>query len=589
MNASLKATLADSFRPNLAEPVAPELRDVLRWHAGWAIGLVVAGLALSFGLGAGQTMPTLSVLLALAAGLAPAAGAFVLSRGDTARTRDLVLVLWAVGGSLACGLTGGVSGPLAVWCVTPIAAAAVLGGSRKLAQGSALALLAAAVTALAQATRLVGPTPGGLWGFGLGLTGLGSIAMGLAAAMLLAHRRVNRAGEAQEMLNRGLRDLLSQQPHMVITLDQTGRVDGAHGGAFRYLLPAQRLLEDGLLSAAAESSRAALAAALSTAIVQGRATLTFPLADADQVWFAIELRRLSETRLIGALRNATADHEREMALERARADAESLNAGKSRFLANMSHELRTPLNAIMGFSDIMRQRLFGTLPGRYSEYADLIHDAGSHLLDLINDVLDMSKIEAARYELSMERLDAREPIQAALRLMRLQADDAGVQLRGVLPSQPLDVEADRRALKQIALNLVSNALKFTPKGGLVTVSLHSLAGAMELSVADTGLGIAASDVERLGRPFEQAGDAMQQSKGTGLGLSLVRAFAELHGGEMVIESRLGEGTAVTVRLPVLAPPDDQSDLDRRSERDKASGSRRDVPGGGKVIAFNAQR
>ena len=191
---------------------------------------------------------------------------------------------------------------------------------------------------------------------------------------------------------------------------------------------------------------------------------------------------MNDGRLIATLRDATATRERELALEAARADAESLNIGKSRFLANMSHELRTPLNAIMGFSDIMRQRMFGTLPGKYVEYADLIHDAGSHLLDLINDVLDMSKIEAARYELSLERLDVREPVQAALRLMRLQADDVGVQLRGVLPSQPLDADLDRRAVKQIVLNLVSNALKFTPKGGLVS-RLHAIgasAGMLDL-------------------------------------------------------------------------------------------------------------
>ena len=310
--------------------------------------------------------------------------------------------------------------------------------------------------------------------------------------------------------------------------------------------------------------------------------MSFRLAGADQVWFAIELRRVSERRLIAVLRNATAERTRLAALEQARADAEALNTGKSRFLANMSHELRTPLNAIMGFSDIMRQRMFGPLPNRYSEYADLIHDAGAHLLDLINDVLDMSKIEAARYELSLEWLDAREPIQAALRLMRLQADDAGVQLRGVLPSQPLEIDADRRALKQIALNLVSNALKFTPKGGLVTVSLHNVAGALELTVADTGLGIAANDLERLGQPFEQAGDSVSQGKGTGLGLSLVRAFAELHGGEMVIESRLGEGTAVTVRLPIAAPPE-------ASVEPSAIESAPDAHAGGQVIAFNPQR
>ncbi len=162
------------------------------------------------------------------------------------------------------------------------------------------------------------------------------------------------------------------------------------------------------------------------------------------------------------------------ALEAARADAEALNIGKSRFLANMSHELRTPLNAIMGFADMMRQRIFGPLPGKYVEYADLIHDAGAHLLDLINDVLDMSKIEASKYELALEEFDAREPVAAALRLLRVQADESGVQLRGLLPAEALEVNADRRALKQIVINLVSNALKFTPRGGLVTVSLAAV-------------------------------------------------------------------------------------------------------------------
>jgi cell cycle sensor histidine kinase DivJ len=228
----------------------------------------------------------------------------------------------------------------------------------------------------------------------------------------------------------------------------------------------------------------------------------------------------------------------------------------------------------------MREKIFGPLPGKYVEYADMIHDAGTHLLDLINDVLDMSKIEAAKYELNIERLDAREPVSAALRLMRVQADDVGVQLRGVLPSQDLEVDADRRALKQITLNLISNALKFTPRGGLVTVSLHALAGAMELCVADSGIGIAAPDLERLGRPYEQAGDMGQQAKGTGLGLSLVRAFAELHGGEMTIESRLGEGTAVTIRLPVLVQASQASPEPETPAQDRA---------GAQVIAFNPQR
>jgi len=239
------------------------------------------------------------------------------------------------------------------------------------------------------------------------------------------------------------------------------------------------------------------------------------------------------------------------AAEAGRARAEADAAGRARFLANMSHELRTPLNAIMGFSDIMRSRMFGDLGPRYTDYAELIHESGRHLLDLINDVLDMSKIEAQRFDLTREVFDAREAVNAALRLVRLQADEVGVKLRGVLPPEPLEIDADRRAIKQIVLNLVSNALKFTPAGGSVTVTADRAGRNFELSVADTGVGIAPEDLERLGRPYEQAGDASERAQGTGLGLSLVRAFAELHGGRMSLESRLGEGTAVAVRLPVL--------------------------------------
>jgi cell cycle sensor histidine kinase DivJ len=201
----------------------------------------------------------------------------------------------------------------------------------------------------------------------------------------------------------------------------------------------------------------------------------------------------------------------------------------------------------------MRQRLFGPMSDRYAEYADLIHDAGAHLLELINDVLDMSKIEAERFELARETFDARDAASAVVRLMRGQAERAGVALRGVLPAEPLEVEADRRAIKQIALNLISNSLKFTPRNGSVTLTLQAVDDALEIVVSDTGVGIAPDDLLRLGRPFEQAGDASQRAAGSGLGLSLVRAFAKLHGGEMNLESSVGEGTTVTVRMPVLAP------------------------------------
>ena len=265
----------------------------------------------------------------------------------------------------------------------------------------------------------------------------------------------------------------------------------------------------------------------------------------------MELRALHQGEAAALVRDASRERAYEAWLEQGKTDAENMALAKSRFLANMSHELRTPLNAIIGFSDIMRTRLFGPIPDRYGEYAGLIHESGGHLLDLINDVLDMSKIEAERFALSLEPFDAREAVSAALRLTRVQADTAKIALRGVLPPAPLEVNADRRALKQIVLNLVSNALKFTPAGGQVNVLARAHGPVLELIVADSGVGIAPADLERLGRPYEQAGGADLRQMGTGLGLSLVRAFSELHGGTMTIKSILGEGTVVTVRLPVM--------------------------------------
>ena len=240
------------------------------------------------------------------------------------------------------------------------------------------------------------------------------------------------------------------------------------------------------------------------------------------------------------------------AAEAARDRAEQESKARARFIAEMSHELRTPLNAIVGFSDIMRQRLFGPLSDRYGEYAGLIHESGVHLADLINDVLDISKIDAERYELHREVVDARDPVSSALKTLRGAADDKGVGLHASLPSAPLLADVDPRALKQMALNLLSNAVKFTPPGGEVTLSLTAAGDGLELTVADTGVGVAPEELRRLGSPYVQ-GQAGREVQGTGLGLSLVKALAGLHGGSLVLESRLGEGTAATVRLPVLAP------------------------------------
>jgi signal transduction histidine kinase len=232
--------------------------------------------------------------------------------------------------------------------------------------------------------------------------------------------------------------------------------------------------------------------------------------------------------------------------------AMAANKAKSEFLANMSHELRTPLNAIIGFSEIMREQMFGALGhNRYHEYSRLIHNAGSHLLGLINDVLDMSKIEAGKLELHLEEFDLHTVIGECVDLMRERAEAAKVELVTKLSEGTRYLFADRRAVKQMLLNLLSNAVKFTLPGGRVCVRAAKRDSRLILNVEDDGVGIAAADLHRLGNPFVQVGNqAGILHAGTGLGLALVRALAEKHAGSMHIESEEAVGTTVTIELPL---------------------------------------
>ena len=386
----------------------------------------------------------------------------------------------------------------------------------------------------------------------LGVVALVTTSLGIGTGLVLLQRRLELDARRTDQTQAQMRQALAEQPHILVSVDRAGHLTGAWGqveGGLREALSPRRRLS----TIARIEDRSNLEVTLTQAFESGAAETRFGLIGTETPSLALSLRRISKDRAVGAISDARSQIAREHALELAREEAEAQNAGKSRFLANMSHELRTPLNAIMGFADIMKQRLFGAIPDRYADYPELIHESGAHLLELINDVLDMSKIEADRYELNLEEFDVREALNATLRLMRGQADRAGVHLRGLAPEDPLDVYADRRAIKQIALNLISNALRFTPKGGLVTITVRAVGDRLDLSVVDTGAGIAPDDLDRLGKPYEQAGDVVQRSGGTGLGLSLVRALAELHGGDLRIESQEGQGASVTVRMPVVRP------------------------------------
>ncbi len=230
--------------------------------------------------------------------------------------------------------------------------------------------------------------------------------------------------------------------------------------------------------------------------------------------------------------------------------AEEANQTKSKFLANMSHELRTPLNAIIGFSEIMESGMFGALGSeKYQEYCHDILTSGHYLLEVINDILDMSKIEAGRMKLDLEELDLSKTLAESLRVVSGRADDKNLDLDAEIEG-PISIVADRRATKQIIVNLLSNAVKFTPDGGRVVVRSREVADSVVLLIADTGIGIPSQSLRRLGRPFEQVESQLTKTyHGSGLGLAIARSLAGLHGGSMRLRSKLGSGTVVRVTLP----------------------------------------
>jgi two-component system, cell cycle sensor histidine kinase PleC len=233
--------------------------------------------------------------------------------------------------------------------------------------------------------------------------------------------------------------------------------------------------------------------------------------------------------------------------------AEEANQTKSKFLANMSHELRTPLNAIIGFSEIMESGMFGSLGSeKYHEYCHDILTSGHYLLEVINDILDMSKIEAGRMKLDMERLDLSKTLAESLRVVSGRANDKNLTLKAEIEGA-IPVVADRRAIKQIVVNLLSNAVKFTPEGGTVVVRGKVTQNSIMLLIADTGIGIAPHSLARLGNPFEQVESQLTKTyHGSGLGLAIARSLTGLHGGSMRLRSRLGAGTVVCVSLPLDA-------------------------------------
>lgn len=285
----------------------------------------------------------------------------------------------------------------------------------------------------------------------------------------------------------------------------------------------------------------------------------------DRPCIALELQQFAHLRMdmtarrdedgelsavVAQLRDVSYEQQLRLEAQSRAADAESANDAKSRFLAAVSHELRTPLNAVLGFSDILLGEYFGKFENdRQREYVRLVRESGAHLLSVVNTMLDMSKIEAGRYELILEPFDIASSIKSCEGMLTLQAKSKGVTLTSRVQRGLGEVMADQRAIQQILINLVGNAVKFTEDGGVVSVDAAIRDGILKLTVSDTGIGIPADKLSMIGQPFVQIqNDYTRRFEGTGLGLSLVKGLVALHGGHFAIASQPGEGTIITIEI-----------------------------------------
>jgi cell cycle sensor histidine kinase DivJ len=340
-------------------------------------------------------------------------------------------------------------------------------------------------------------------------------------------------------------------------------------------VPVTRLLGHGLFDRVHVADRPAYLTALSDAARGGEAgSVEFRLrrdtlrsgergqgSQVDFIWVEMRCRPLEQAsqaamssgaEVVAVIRDVTDRKLQEQALGLAHSAAEQADAAKTRFLATMSHELRTPLNAIIGFSEMIAQEDTLRLDAaRRKEYAQLINDSGQHLLSVVNGILDMSKMESGNFEISPEPFAPRAALVNCCNLLALKARENGIDLATSAPQDLPEITGDPRAFKQIVLNLVVNAIKFTERGGKVTVSADVEGPRLVLRVSDTGVGIAADDLKLIGAPFFQAGKTYQRRhEGTGLGLSIVKSLVGLHSGEMTVQSKVDEGTTVTVALPL---------------------------------------
>jgi len=467
--------------------------------------------------------------------------------------------------------TGGIESFAAVWLIVVPLEAALSASRRVVAFASALALACVALLiALGHFHFLPVPeSSAALRGVLMG-AGVASATL-YAAGLAVSAESLARTSVALLYLEEDRYRLLARNMSDVISRhNRNGAVEFISPAAEAMLgTPGARLTGHGLFDRVHVVDRPAYLTALSDAARGSEQRVEFRLRrdavrgqniSADFIWVEMRCRPLEqvspEADVVAVMRDVTDRKVQEQALELARTAAEQADASKTRFLATMSHELRTPLNAIIGFSEmIVHEEAMMLDAARRKEYAQLINDSGQHLLSVVNGILDISKMETGNFEISPEPFAPRAALLHCCNLLALKARDNGVDLITRAAEDLPVMNGDPRAFKQIALNLVANAIKFTERGGSVTVSAAVEGSRLMLCVTDTGVGIDAEDLARLGDPFFQAGKTYQRKhEGTGLGLSIVKGLVGLHNGEMNVQSTVGEGTTVAVALPLDFAP-----------------------------------
>ncbi len=501
----------------------------------------------------------------------PILTAYFLSRTGRYESAHILSSLALTGMVTAvAALTGGIASFAAIWLVVVPLEAALSASRRVVAIASTFALFAAGLLLLLSADRLLPSssvaTPTALAALGIVSAGLYAtgLALGSEALARTSFWLLYAEEDRYRLLARNITDVITRHgcDGMVLFVSPAGeelfgaRSAELHGhGLFDRVHVADRpayLTALGDAAALGESSSVEFRVRRQIIGADGRAEPEF-------VWIEMRCRPFRQNaagqdrrEVVAVLRDVTERKRQQQAIADAHGETERADAAKSRFLATMSHELRTPLNAIIGFSDMLMSETSLMLDlKRRNEYAGLINSSGHHLLEVVNGILDMSRIETGNFEITPESFAPSNVVAGCCELLALRASEAGVRLERVSSANLPEIIADKRALNQILINLVSNAIRFTERGGTVTLSARADAATMTFTVEDNGVGINDEDLLRVGQPYFQAGNSYDRRQGgTGLGLSIVKGLIDLHGGEFSIRSRVGEGTRVTVRLPL---------------------------------------